>query len=127
LAAENSLLLVELCFCQRSPGFISRVHLASFAIMLPNYLKYPTVCGCLWRSKTCTANGFLIFSLPWLSPQRFSNFNDTPMPKRDTRNYQTYCVLLPVRTEAAGCHTDVRSTCYSQLFQLQENILREFP
>jgi len=50
---------------------------------------------------------------------------------RDTQGYETYSVHLPVRTEATGCLTDMRSTCYShlnsQLSQLQEYILREFP
>jgi hypothetical protein len=59
LAGENSFFLLNADFAKTIPAVISSVHLASFVIRLPKYLKYFTFSSSFWSIIICTEDGFL--------------------------------------------------------------------
>jgi hypothetical protein len=54
LLAKRAFVLLNAVFAIANLDFISCVHLASFVIMLPKYLKYSTFSICLWFVVTIT-------------------------------------------------------------------------
>ena len=69
----KSSLLLNKVFCLLNAAFvmtilylISRVHFASFVIMLPTQFKYSTFSSCCWSIIICNGNGWLEILTNWI-------------------------------------------------------------